>query len=179
MAAHAAPDGVDAPRVHSQPGQRGADDLGHGREIGYLSPPTPRGKRQLPPLTAGADKREGPARGELPPLLGVDGGADVAAVRRDHERQNRGRATRAEARGKEDDRGPNAPVVGAVADVPALDPVAHRSFRTVTWRSPLPMFPAMSQTRTRMKERPAGRRVGSQYGRGRAGNPKGPRRGGR
>src|SRR4029453_10954615 len=151
MAAHAAPDGVDAPLVHSQPGQRGADDLGHAREIGDLPPPTPRGKRQLAPLTTGADKREGPARGELSPLLGVHSGADVAAVRRDHKRQRGGRATRAEAGGKENDRGANAPVVSAVADVPALDPVAHRSFRTVTWRSPLPMFPAMSQTRTRMK----------------------------
>src|SRR5512133_2906733 len=156
MAAHAAADCVDAPPVHSQPRQLGADDLGHAREISDLPPPTPGGEWQLPPHATGANKGEAPARRQLAPLAGVDGSADVAAVRRDHERQRRGRATRTEARGKEDDRGANAAVVSAVADVPALDPVAHRPFRTVTWRSPLPMLPAMSQTRTRMNSgRPA------------------------
>jgi hypothetical protein len=62
MAAHAAADCVDLPPVASNPRQRGVDDFWHPHEIGDLSPPTPRGKRQLAPLTAGADKRKGPAR---------------------------------------------------------------------------------------------------------------------
>src|SRR4029450_8422673 len=89
--------------------------------------------RQLAPLPTGADKREAPARGELAPLAGVDGGADVAAVRRDHKRQGGGRATRGEGGGKEGDGGGDAAGGG------------------ITWRR-------------------SGKRVVSQYGRGKARN---------
>jgi hypothetical protein len=81
VTAHAAPDGIDLPRVDSKPRQRGADDLRHAGEIVDLSSVTPGGKRQDPSHPAGADERKVSLRREVPPFARVDSGTDVAAVR--------------------------------------------------------------------------------------------------
>src|SRR6266511_728562 len=61
LAAHAPTERVDPSPVEAEPGQRALGDLRHTREVGDLSAPTPRVKRQASAHAARTDDHEAPA----------------------------------------------------------------------------------------------------------------------